>query len=229
MMIKNTTGKMSEQPKTIQEQAQEAIAEQNPSGWFEPLYANAKGDSTQVPWAKNQAHPYLQQWLETKVPQIEDKSALVVGCGLGDDAELLASVGCRVTAFDISQSAIAWCKQRFPESKVDYQVGDLFALNPNWQNKFDLVYECRNIQALPLSVRSQIIKAIAKTVAHRGTLLIITRHRDNNTIPDGPPWALADDELNQFTQFGFSEVKRDVFIEGDIKQNRIEYRRRSTN
>ena len=218
---------MSEQLKTIQEQANEAIAGQNPSGWFEPLYANAKGDSARVPWAKNQAHPYLQQWLEAKPSQTEGKSALVVGCGLGDDAELLASVGYGVTAFDISESAIAWCKQKFPRSKVDYRVGDLFALNPDWKNKFDLVYECRNIQALPLNVRSQIIKAIAQTVAPKGTLLIITRHRDNDIIPDGPPWALADDELNQFTQFGFFEVKRDVFIERDIEQNRIEYQRRS--
>ena len=217
---------MSEQPKTIQEQANEAIAGQNPSSWFEPLYVNAKGDSERVPWAKNKAHPYLQQWLEAKPPQTEGKSALVVGCGLGDDAELLASVGYQVTAFDISESAIAWCKQRFPRSRVDYQVGDLFALNPNWKDRFDLVYECRNIQALPLNVRSQIVKAIALTVAPRGTLLIITRHRDNSTIPDGPPWALADDELNQFTQFGLSEVKRDVFME-DIEQNRIEYHRQS--
>ena len=217
---------MSEQPKTIQEQANEAIAGQNPSSWFEPLYANAKGDSERVPWAKNKAHPYLQQWLEAKPPQTEGKSALVVGCGLGDDAELLASVGYQVTAFDISESAIAWCKQRFPRSRVDYQVGDLFALNPNWKDRFDLVYECRNIQALPLNVRSQIVKAIALTVAPRGTLLIITRHRDNSTIPDGPPWALADDELNQFTQFDLSEVKRDVFME-DIEQNRIEYHRQS--
>ena len=217
---------MSEQPKTIQEQANEAIAGQNPSSWFEPLYVNAKGDSERVPWAKNKTHPYLQQWLEAKPPQTEGKSALVVGCGLGDDAELLASVGYQVTAFDISESAIAWCKQRFSKSRVDYQVGDLFALNPNWKDRFDLVYECRNIQALPLNVRSQIVKAIALTVAPRGTLLIITRHRDNSTIPDGPPWALADDELNQFTQFDLSEVKRDVFME-DIEQNRIEYHRQS--
>ena len=215
---------MSEQqPKTIQQKAAESIRQQNPSGWFEPLYADAKGDSTQVPWAKNQAHPYLQQWLQTYPPQAQDKSALVVGCGLGDDAEILASIGYQVTAFDISLSAIAWCKKRFSESEVDYQVGDLFALNPDWQKKFDLVFECRNIQALPLKVRSQVMQAIANTVAPQGTLLIITRHRDHNTIPDGPPWALSDSELAQF-ELGLSEVRRDRFFDNDIEQHRIEYR-----
>ena len=98
-----------------------------------------------------------------------------------------------------------------------------FILDPDWQNKFDLVFECRNIQALPLDVRSQAIKAIATTVAPQGTLLIVTRHRNNDTIPDGPPWALSDAELAQFTKLGLSEVRRDRFTEGDIEQHRIEY------
>ena len=219
-----------QQPKTIQQKvtslATNSIERQDPSGWFEPLYAEAQGNTAQVPWAKNQAHPYLQQWLETYPPQTEGKTALVVGCGLGDDAEILASIGYRVTAFDISPTAIAWCQQRFPESSVDYQVGDLFNLDPNWQHKFDFVFECRNIQALPLDVRSQVISEIAPLVANNGTLLVITRHRDNNTIPDGPPWALSNTELSRFTELGLTEVRRDRFIEGEqikVEQLRLEY------
>ena len=33
-----------------------------------------------------------------------------------------------VTAFDISESSIQWCKERFPSTDVDYIVADL--LNP---------------------------------------------------------------------------------------------------
>ena len=219
-----------QQPKTLQQKvkslATDAVNQQDPSGWFELLYAEAEGDTAQVPWAKNQAHPYLQQWL--KELQTTGKSALVIGCGLGDDAELLASIGYQVTAFDISPTAIAWCKQRFPESSVNYLVADLFNLDPSWQNKFDFVFECRNIQALPLDVRSQVIRAIAHLVAQDGTLLVVTRHRDNNTIPEGPPWALSDDELSQFIELGLTEVRCDHFLEGDetkIEQYRLEYRR----
>ena len=220
---------MSKQPQKEQDiktQASKAIAKQDPSGWFEPLYAAASGDTAQVPWAKNQAHPYLQEWLTIDPPQAKDKQALIVGCGLGDDAELLASLGYHVTAFDISQSAIAWCKQRFPQSTVNYQVADLFNLNRDWQHKFDFVFECRTVQALPLNVRSQAIKAIAELIASKGTLLVVTRHREDNTIPEGPPWALDDAELSQFTELGLTEVKCDRFIEGEeikIEQYRIEY------
>ncbi len=221
-----------QQPKTLQQKvktlATESIHQQNPSGWFETLYAEANRDWNQVPWAKNTAHPYLQDWLETYPPQAKGNSALVIGCGLGDDAETLANIGYQVTAFDIAPTAIAWCKQRFPESSVTYLVADLFDLEAAWQYRFDLVYECRNLQALPLNVRSQAIRAIAPLVAENGTLLIITRCGDNNTVPEGPPWPLSDGELSQFEELGLKEIRRDSFLEGDeiiVKQLRIEYRR----
>jgi SAM-dependent methyltransferase len=203
-----------------------SVDPQDPTSWFEPLYVEAKGNAAQVPWAKNQAHPYLQQWLNANPPPAQGKSALVIGCGLGDDAELLATIGYQVTAFDISPTAIAWCQQRFPNSPVNYLVADLFNLDSQWQGKYNFVFECRTIQALPLNVRSQVMQKIAVLIAPNGTLLVVTRHRDANTIPDGPPWALSDAELSQFTELGLTEVKCDRFIEGEqtkIEQYRLEY------
>jgi len=218
-----------QQPKNLRQKVKSLsakfIEQQDPSGWFESLYSEAKGDSTQVPWAKNEPHPYLQQWSQKYTSQGEGNSALVIGCGLGDDAEFLANLGYQVTAFDISPTAIAWCNQRFPESQVSYQIRDLLNLDLSW-HKFDLVFECRNIQALPLDVRSSAISAIAPLVKESGTLLVITRHRDHLTIPEGPPWALSDAELSQFAELGLQEISRDVFWEGEggrIKQLRVEY------
>lgn len=221
-----------QQPKTLREKvellATESIRQENPSGWFETLYKDADGDSSQVPWAKNSTHPYLQEWLKIYTPKGEGYSALVIGCGLGDDAEALANQGYQVTAFDISDTAITWCQQRFPNSTVTYLIADIFTLPSEWQNSFDLVYECRNIQALPVSVRQTVISSIAPLVSEKGTLLIITRFRDHDTEPEGPPWALSEQELSQFQQLGLTEVHRDVFVEGEeekIKQVRIEYHR----
>ncbi|MCC5670705.1 class I SAM-dependent methyltransferase [Nostoc sp. CHAB 5784] len=45
-------------------------------------------------------------------PFASGQKALVIGCGLGDDAEAIASLGFEVTAFDISPTAIAWCQER---------------------------------------------------------------------------------------------------------------------
>ena len=155
------------------------------------------------------------------------RTALVIGCGLGDDAEALAKLGFQVTAFDISTTAIAWCHERFPNSSVNYLVADLLTLDTQWHRKFDLVLELRTIQALPVEMRSQVINCITPLVANRGTLLVITRIRDNDSIPDGPPWALSDKELTEFIQLGLQEVRRDLFLseagEKKIKQVRIEY------
>ncbi|WP_371357334.1 class I SAM-dependent methyltransferase [Hydrocoleum sp. CS-953] len=175
------------------------------------LYSEAEGDAGQIPWARLTTHPYLQEWLDISQPQGEGRTALVIGCGLGDDAEGLAKLGFQVTAFDISTKAIAWCQERFPNSSVNYVVADLLALNSEWHRKFDLVIESRTIQALPVEMRSQVINCIAPLVANRGTLLVITRIRDNDSVPDGPPWPLSEKELAEFIELGLQEVRRNLF------------------
>jgi len=220
-----------EQPKTLQQKvkllATEALQKSEHSAWFDVLYSQANKDASQVPWAKLTAHPYLQDWLNDQIIQGQGKSALVIGCGLGDDAETLADLGFQVTAFDISPTAIAWAKERFPNSPVNYVVADLLALNPDWQGKFDFVFECRNIQALPLNIREKVINAITPLVAPGGTLLVITRIRDFDAQPDGPPWPLSETELAQFQKFGLSEISRHTFIESEhhqVEQVSIEYK-----
>ena len=207
--------------------AKESVAKSDPYGWFDRLYSQAEGDTSQVPWAKLTTHPYLQDWLNKYQAQSHSSFALTIGCGLGDDAETLAKVGYNVTAFDVSPKAIAWCKQRFPNSSVDYLVADLFALDPAWRGIFDFIFECRTIQALPLNLRDRTIEAIASTVAPDGTLLIISRIRDTDEEPDGPPWAVSNKEFAQFQQFGLEEVRRDVFEDSDraVTEVRIEMKK----
>ncbi|MGK7876746.1 MAG: class I SAM-dependent methyltransferase [Xenococcaceae cyanobacterium] len=219
-----------QQPEAIQRKvkllAAESLRQSDPSGWFEVLYTEANDNAEQVPWARLSIHPYLQDWLDCYTVSGDAPSALVIGCGLGDDAEALAQWGFKVTAFDISPTAIAWCQKRFPDSSVTYLVADLFALDPSWHRAFDFVFESRNIQALPLSVRPKAIKSIGQLVAVGGTLLVITRVRETEAEPDGPPWPLSDFELAQFQELGLKEIRRDTFFDGDndsVKKLRIEY------
>ena len=102
--------------------AAESIAQGDPTGWFDRFYRQAGGDWDQVPWADRRPNPYLVAWLRTFTAAPIRKRCLVVGCGLGDDAEALASAGFDVTAFDISPTAIDAARQRFPRSGVDYVV-----------------------------------------------------------------------------------------------------------
>ena len=209
--------------------AAEAIARGKPSDWFERLYQEAAGEPSQIPWAKLAPHPDLRAWLSERGSPGRDRRALVIGCGLGDDAEALQALGYRVVAFDIAPTAIAWCHQRFPNSTVTYEVADLLALPLAWQGTFELVVECRNVQALPLSMRSRAIRAVGATVAAAGTLLVITRLRATEDAPEGPPWPLSQGELAQFIPLGLEEKRRAIAAvpdAPDVRQGWIEYRQR---
>jgi 2-polyprenyl-3-methyl-5-hydroxy-6-metoxy-1,4-benzoquinol methylase len=226
---------LEQQPENLQfyikQLATEALQKSDPSAWFEVLYAKAKGDTAQIPWAKLAPHPYLQDWLTNHQPFAFGQKALVIGCGLGDDAEALVNLGFEVTAFDISPTAIAWCQERFPNSTVNYIVADLLATPSQWDQAFNFVFECRNIQALPLNVRSWVISSVTSVLAPGGTLLMITRVRDTEAEPSGPPWPLSNSELAQFKNLGLYQVEQLVFLEPgqiDVKQVRIEYRRHNS-
>ena len=175
--------------------ADEALAAGTPTAWFERLYREAEGDVTRVPWADLRPNQRLEQWYTENQVQGEDRSACVVGAGLGDDAEALCGLGFRVTAFDLSETAIAWAKRRYPNTAVEYEVADLLEVESRYRKGFDLVFEAYTIQSMPLSLRVSALDAIAQLVAPKGELLVIARHRADGTIPDGPPWPLAEHEL----------------------------------
>ncbi|MGK7941586.1 MAG: methyltransferase domain-containing protein [Crocosphaera sp.] len=197
------------------------------TGWFEVIYTEALGDANKVPWAKMQPHPSLENWLKTV--DITNKKALVIGCGLGDDSEILAEKNAEVTAFDIAPSSIEWCRKRFENSSVNYLVADLLALDNSWKNSFDLIFESRTIQALPISIRREVIDAIATLLKPGGTLLIVTRLRETEETPKGPPWPVSQQELSQLYEYGYQEVSRTPYIypnNPSIPQALIEYQRK---
>jgi SAM-dependent methyltransferase len=181
--------------------AAQAAESGDPAGWFETLYAEARDGQAVVPWDDRQPNPHLTQWARTAAERGiagPGRRALVVGCGVGGDPAFLADLGCRVTAFDVSPTAIAAAQQRFPESTVDYQVADLLAPPPAWLGAFDLVAEIYTVQALYGSARAAAIRALPALVADGGTLLVIARATNDQDPARDPalmPWPLTRREL----------------------------------
>ncbi len=203
----------------------EASKDAHPARWFEKVYATASGDADAVPWAMERPNPYLLEWLNDTNTRGDGTSALVIGCGLGDDAEALAQQGFDVTAFDISETAIAWCRQRFPNSSVNYHVCDLFACEGSWKKAFDFVFESRTVQSLPLKLRHATMGIVSEFVADEGTLLVVANRRETDAEPDGPPWPLSDSELKTFETCGLTEIRRDFFDRNSRPTVRVEYHR----
>jgi SAM-dependent methyltransferase len=182
--------------------------------WFEEVYAKAQGKTNNISWADLRPNPFLLEWLETVEPDTQNQSAVVVGCGLGDDAEELALYGYNVTAFDVSATAVDWCRQRFPDSKVNYTQADLLNLPKDW--RFDFVVEINTIQAMPLGVRREAIGAIASLVAPAGTLLAVGRLAKSAEQQVKRPWPLTRSELHCFEESGLTEVRFKTFGDSEI-------------
>ena len=181
--------------------AARAAASGDPAGWFETLYAEARAGRAVVPWDDGQPNPHLTEWALSAAGRGiagPGRRALVVGCGVCDDPGFLAGLGCEVTAFDVSPTAVAEARRRFAGSPVDYQVADLLAPPPGWPGAFDLVAEIYTVQALYGPARAAAIQALPGLVAPGGTLLVIARATDDPDPARDPammPWPLTRREL----------------------------------
>ncbi len=176
-----------------------AVTEGKPTSWFEPLYqaAAAADEPTNVPWVDLKPNQQLVDWLDREEPV--PCRAMVIGCGLGDDAEELARRGFEVSAFDLSPTAVQWCRDRYPESTVDYQIADMLKPPVEWDGGFDFVVEVYTVQSLPLSMREEATRAVSNLVAPGGCLLVIAFGRpDDQDDPMGPPWPLSSAEMKGF-------------------------------
>lgn len=183
--------------------------------WFEEVYARAADDPERIPWARLAPRPELVTWLD-RHPPVSGTSALVVACGLGDDAEELARRGCAVDAFDLSPSAIAAARRRFPSSGVRYRVADLFALPADWAGRFRIVVESLTVQSLPPEAHREAIAVITRCVASGGRLLVRTAVRPDEAPADARPWPLRHAELDWFTADGLVEVGRCASADGVV-------------
>lgn len=209
-----------------------AAAAGTPTRWFEELYQDAAEGKVGVPWAENEVNPHLASWPGLDPARLS--TALVVGCGYGDDAEWLATRGLRVVAFDIAATAVAKCRRRFPASPVDYQVADLLDPPESWlAEPFDLVVEIYTAQSLPPGSpeRAAALDRLGQLTGD--TLLVIARGRDPQDPPGQMPWPLVRDELDRLTGPGGPGLRlvgfEDFYDREDPPVRRFvaEYRRRT--
>jgi hypothetical protein len=175
---------------------------------FEDIYRAVGDDLERVPWASLRPRPELVAWLgDSAWPTAEhDLRALVIACGLGDDAEELARRGFSVVAFDVSPTAIELCGRRFPASRVTYLVADLLALPSSWAHAFDVVVEVNTVQSLFPHDHPAGIAAIAETVADGGALFLRCTGRGDDEPVHHRPWPLSRRELEDFAVAGLVQT-----------------------
>ena len=174
--------------------------------FFENIYKNASnGDLASVPWATLDANIYLEEYLKKHV-HVSNKKAIVIGCGLGDDAKILSSYGYSVDAFDLSVGAIDICKKRFPGENINFFVQNLLELPESLKNKYDFVYEGLTIQSIQVKYKNDIINAICSLNKKGGKLFLYASLQDDDENYGGPPWPLYRNDLEQIIKNYFKNI-----------------------
>jgi SAM-dependent methyltransferase len=191
--------------------ASRSFAKGDPTGWFDRLYAAGASGRVSMPWSRTEPHPLLVEWAQAQGLAGSGRKAVVVGCGLGADAEYVAGIGFDTVGFDISETAIAIAQARSPDSAVDYVTADLLDPPEEWLRAFDLVVEVITVQALPDPPRGQAIRNVGRLVGPHGTLLVIAAvHDDDEPADPNPPWPLRRDEVEEFAADGLRPVEIEI-------------------
>lgn len=183
------------------------------TGWFEAFYAEAEGDNEKISWADLEPNRFFKAWAENTGLKGNGRKALVVGCGLGDDAVYLDDFGFNVTAFDISPTAIEWAKRLHHDRNIQFETADLFEPFRGWLGAFDLVLEVYTIQPLPLEMRPRVIDAISGFVALGGELVVVTRGREDDEEPVELPWALSRKDLSRFEANELTQTHFEIMMD----------------
>ena len=179
------------------------------SAWFDDLYKKNENAHQDIPWARKEVNPMLQTYLDTK--EVCTGKALVIGCGLGDDAYALANAGYDTLAIDISQTALDIAQKRFPDAAITFEKQDIFDMPSQYFEYFDFVFEAQTIQSLPIEFRSKMIKAVAQSVTEEGELLVIAHKKLSET--EGPPWPLTQEEIDLFKEHDLQELSTELIME----------------
>jgi len=212
------------------ELAAEFVAKGEPYRWFEILYQEAERGESILPWADRGPNGHMVAFWKAHSWGASGQRALVVGCGLGDDAEQIAAWGFHTTAFDVSKTAIAMAKKRFPHSLVGYCIADLFSPPADFPGAFDFVFESNTVQALPENIREKAIEAIARFVKPGGRILVIARARGEAEPAAQLPWPLTRNEINGFVRAGLQEESFEDLTDSEppwTRRFRVLYRRPS--
>lgn len=149
----------------------------------------------ETPWEKGQPHPALVDFLAESGPLAGE--IFVPGCGSGHDVRALSATTNHVVGIDIAPRAIAKARARPRIANEEYRLGDLFALPPTLDGKFDWVFEHTCFCAIDPSRREAYVSTVVRLLQPGGHLLAIFFINPDHD-EEGPPFGVSRAELEKF-------------------------------
>lgn len=122
----------------------------------------------------NPAHRYLEKpAMRARLPALEGKRVLCIGCGSGEEVDLLKDAGARnILGIDISGELIRLARERYPD--VAFEVRSMHELQAYAPESFDFVYSSLTFHYA--AEWKGMLRDIRRLLAPGGTLLFSTHH-----------------------------------------------------
>jgi trans-aconitate 2-methyltransferase len=120
----------------------------------------------------NDRHIKILEWVKKYTPKKTD-TILVIGCGIGIETQLLASLVKRghITATDISPESIEIAKQKLKHlNNVTLIAGDIIELDI--KGKFDFIILPDVLEHIPIAQHSTLFKKLKSLLKDSGIILI---------------------------------------------------------
>jgi 2-polyprenyl-3-methyl-5-hydroxy-6-metoxy-1,4-benzoquinol methylase len=144
-------------------------------GW-EAIYASRKRELLgPLEWESTRPVGALVELFDRE--GFRPRTALELGCGDGLNAVFMASRGCRVTAVDVSPTALEMAREKQREAgvEVDWVEGDAFGLEPR-PEPYDLVFDRGLLHHLPVFRFEDYKELVADRLAPGGHFHLICHH-----------------------------------------------------
>ena len=148
-----------------------------------------------TPWEKGRPHPALADFLAENGTLAGD--IFVPGCGSGHDVRALSNANNRVLGVDIATRAIAKANARPRIGNEKYLIADLFDLPPEFNHRFDWIFEHTCFCAIDPDRRGDYVKTMLRLLKPGGKFLgIFFINPDHDE--DGPPYRVSVEELDGY-------------------------------
>lgn len=149
----------------------------------------------ETPWEKGKPHPALVDFLAENGALTGE--IFVPGCGSGHDVRALSTPINHVVGVDLAPFAIRKAKARRRIAHEEYFLGDLFALQPEFDGRFDWVFEHTCFCAIDPRRRHEYVSTIVRLLKPGGRLLAIFFINPDHDEP-GPPYRVSTAELKEY-------------------------------
>jgi len=155
---------------------------------------------TEIPWHSDKPDQELIDLIENK--EIKPHHVLDVGCGAGTDTIYLASIGCKVTAIDISHEAIKIARERAEKAKVKVNfIADNFMKFDFRDERFDFINDRGCFHHINPPDREKFAVKINDLLRIHG-FYFLRCWSDKEEESEGGPYRLSKDEIrNTFSRF----------------------------